>query len=361
MGTFRRFASASASGPHGHQSTGLSACWSRYGLVALARRFMRPGWHPGKPGARRPRENSRAAATFPEPAATQGRPATRSGQRQWLKESTYMFPRPSTSSPASPAGSRGRPGRPGRHRGRRLYQRRSFWAAVVLAVVGGSVAVVNTASAAVVDPKAWYVLVNRTSGEALDGLSYATYDGAAVVQWGRHGGANQQWRFIDSGDGYYRLQNRNSGNVLDDFGWSKTAGSGLVQWADRNGANQQFHLKKSSDGHVRLINRFSGMAVEVQNGSKAAGGRVAQQHRLGRRQPAVEARPGRQRRRHRKRLRQHPHAHQAGRQRSGEPSSAQLPTRRRPLRRLRPPVAVPVPAARRQVSWAVTRCSSAAR
>ncbi|MCX4609710.1 RICIN domain-containing protein [Streptomyces mirabilis] len=145
-----------------------------------------------------------------------------------------------------------------------------------MAVVGGSVAVVNTASAAVVDTKAWYVLVNRNSGEVLDGLAYATYDGAAVVQWGRHGGANQQWRFIDSGDGNYRLQNRNSGKVLDDYGWSKTAGSAMVQWRDRNGANQQFHLKKSSDGYVRLINRFSGMAVEVQNGSKADGGRVAQ-------------------------------------------------------------------------------------
>src|SRR3954468_3226240 len=45
MGTFRRRASASASGPHCHHSTGLSACWSRYGLVALARRFMPPGSH----------------------------------------------------------------------------------------------------------------------------------------------------------------------------------------------------------------------------------------------------------------------------------------------------------------------------
>src|SRR5262245_20437610 len=38
-GTSRRCASAMASGPHGHQSTGLSACWSRYGEVALPSRF----------------------------------------------------------------------------------------------------------------------------------------------------------------------------------------------------------------------------------------------------------------------------------------------------------------------------------
>ena len=50
IGTFRRFASASASAPHCHQSTGLSACWSRYGLVALARRFMLPRVAPRKTG-----------------------------------------------------------------------------------------------------------------------------------------------------------------------------------------------------------------------------------------------------------------------------------------------------------------------
>src|SRR6185437_14156380 len=42
-GTSRRRASANASSPHGHQSTGLSACCSRYGLVALfSRLLMKP-------------------------------------------------------------------------------------------------------------------------------------------------------------------------------------------------------------------------------------------------------------------------------------------------------------------------------
>ncbi|MGW7816893.1 RICIN domain-containing protein [Streptomyces puniciscabiei] len=145
-----------------------------------------------------------------------------------------------------------------------------------MAVVAGSAVVVSTASAQTVDPKTWYVLVNRNSGKVLDDRAYATNDGAAVVQWARHGGANQQWRFIDAGDGYYRLQNRNSGKVLDDLGWSKTAGSDIVQWSDRNGSNQQFRLAESSDGYLRLINRFSGMAVEVRNAAKADGGDVVQ-------------------------------------------------------------------------------------
>src|SRR5215211_9286499 len=32
---------SSASDPHGNQSTGLSLCWSRYGLVSFARRFAK--------------------------------------------------------------------------------------------------------------------------------------------------------------------------------------------------------------------------------------------------------------------------------------------------------------------------------
>ncbi|WP_078661667.1 RICIN domain-containing protein [Streptomyces sp. NRRL B-24484] len=163
-------------------------------------------------------------------------------------------------------------------RKRRLYQRRSFWAAVGLAVLGGSVAVVSTASAGPVDTNTWYTLVNRSTGQSLDALEYATYDGSPLGQWSRTGGTNQQWKFIDSGDGNYRLQNRNSGKVLDDYGWSKTEGSGLVQWRDLNGANQQFHLEKSSDGYVRLINRFSHMAVEVPGGSKTDGAHLAQYH-----------------------------------------------------------------------------------
>ncbi|KUO06976.1 lectin [Streptomyces sp. DSM 15324] len=144
-------------------------------------------------------------------------------------------------------------------------------------VVAGSAVVVNQASADTsLDLKKWYVLVNRNSGKVLDDSAFAKNDGAAVAQWTRTGRANQQWRFVDAGDGYYRLQNRNSGKVLDDFGWSKTAGSDIVQWKDLNAANQQFKLAKSPNGNVRLINRFSGMAVGVRNAAKTNGGGVVQ-------------------------------------------------------------------------------------
>src|SRR5665213_4512266 len=39
IGLSSRLARSSASGPHGYQSTGLPACWSKYGLVSSAKRL----------------------------------------------------------------------------------------------------------------------------------------------------------------------------------------------------------------------------------------------------------------------------------------------------------------------------------
>ena len=76
---------ASASSPHGYQSTGLSRCWSRYGLVSCARRLAigshYPGagrltiWRPGSPKLGRTRANS-------APSVRRSRPI-RSTFRQW--------------------------------------------------------------------------------------------------------------------------------------------------------------------------------------------------------------------------------------------------------------------------------------
>jgi len=160
------------------------------------------------------------------------------------------------------------------------FWRRGWLRLVVLAVVlagAGIVAVsADEASAAEVDTGAWYVLVNRNSGKALDVYNLATSDGARITQWARNDGAWQQWQFVDSGDGFYRLRSRHSGKVLDVYNWSTANGGEIVQWADGNGANQQFRLADSSDGHVRLINRHSGKAVEVQGAATGDGANVVQ-------------------------------------------------------------------------------------
>ncbi|WP_214416156.1 non-reducing end alpha-L-arabinofuranosidase family hydrolase [Sphaerisporangium fuscum] len=132
------------------------------------------------------------------------------------------------------------------------------------------------ANAATVDTSAWYVLLNRNSGKALDVYNLATNDGARITQWTRNDGDNQQWQFVDSGGGYYRLKSRLSGKVLDVYNFSTADGGSIVQWSDGNGTNQQFRLADSDGGYIRLVNRNSGKAVEVQGASTADGGNIVQ-------------------------------------------------------------------------------------
>ncbi len=149
----------------------------------------------------------------------------------------------------------------------------------MMAVVVGSAGAVVTptpAASATVDTDAWYVLVNRDSGKALDVYNQATAEGARITQWTRNDQYQQQWQFVDSGDGYYRLRSRVSDKVLDVYDWSTANGAGIVQWTDYDQANQQFRLEDSPGGHVRLVNRHSGKAVEVQGGSGADGANVVQ-------------------------------------------------------------------------------------
>jgi beta-xylosidase len=151
-------------------------------------------------------------------------------------------------------------------------------AVAALALLGGVAGVVGAtaASAATVDTNAWYVLVNRNSGKALDVYNFATNDGARITQWTRSNANNQQWQFVSSGGGFYRIRSRHSGKVLDVFNWSTADGAAIVQWTDGNGNNQQWSLADSPDGYVRFISRHSGKALEVQNASTNDGANVVQ-------------------------------------------------------------------------------------
>ncbi|WP_229070515.1 non-reducing end alpha-L-arabinofuranosidase family hydrolase [Actinoplanes sp. DH11] len=163
---------------------------------------------------------------------------------------------------------------PGSTRNRRLWR---LAAAAVTTVLGAGLAVAATsaASAATIDTSASYVLVNRTSGKALDVYNLATNDGARITQWTRNDQVQQQWQFVDSGGGWYRLKSRHSGKVLDVYNWSTADGGSIVQWSDNNAANQQFSVQ-DVDGHIQLINRNSGKALEVQGASTADGANIVQ-------------------------------------------------------------------------------------
>jgi hypothetical protein len=161
----------------------------------------------------------------------------------------------------------------------RRTDRRGRWARALVTLLAATAAVafnVSVVSAATVDTSAWYVLVNRNSGKAMDVAGASTADGAVVQQWTRHDGANQQWQFVDSGGGYYRLKSKNSGKVLDINQKSTADGAKVQQWTDNNGTNQQFSVADADTGFIKLVNRNSGKAVTVPSSSTADGAAVVQ-------------------------------------------------------------------------------------
>ncbi|MER7057131.1 RICIN domain-containing protein [Streptomyces sp. NPDC000351] len=134
----------------------------------------------------------------------------------------------------------------------------------------------SSASAAVIDTSAYYQLVSRHSGKAVDIFEGSTANGAEVVQWAPGTVANQQFQFVDSGNGYYRIRARHSGKVLDVEGRSTANGANVVQWTDNNAVNQQFSVVDIDSQYVQLINRNSGKALDVWERSTGDGARISQ-------------------------------------------------------------------------------------
>ncbi|GAA4966371.1 RICIN domain-containing protein [Actinoplanes utahensis] len=166
-----------------------------------------------------------------------------------------------------------------------MSPRKRPWRAALIGTVvtvlagAGAAFGLQQANAATVDTSAWYALVNRNSGKAMDVYDLATTAGAGIAQFTRNDGNWQQWQFVDAGSGYYKIKSRHSGLLLELP--NATDGTQLIQNTDNGTTRQQFTLKDSPDGHVRLLNRHSGKAVEVWEHATADGAKVAQYADLG--------------------------------------------------------------------------------
>lgn len=121
-----------------------------------------------------------------------------------------------------------------------------------------------------------YKITAKHSGKALDVASKATYAGANVQQWSYNGGTNQQWKVVDTGDGYYKLVSVNSGKVLDVASAATYNGANVQQWDDTNGTCQRWKIVDTGDGSYKLISAVSGKALDVAANSSDDGANVQQ-------------------------------------------------------------------------------------
>jgi O-glycosyl hydrolase len=118
-------------------------------------------------------------------------------------------------------------------------------------------------------------LIARHSGQSLDVFDGSTADGTPVVQWTDNSNGNQQWRFVDLGNGHHHIVNRNSGRCLDVDGGSTADGAAVIQWACGGGENQQWRLVANGP-YLNVIARHSGKCLDVPSGSLAAGTALVQ-------------------------------------------------------------------------------------
>ena len=142
--------------------------------------------------------------------------------------------------------------------------------------IGGRAAKPSLVSTTFPGDSTVYRLVARHSGKVADVASAGTADGTDVLQWTWHGGANQKWTFVPTGDGYFKIRGVGSGKLLEVAGLSRSDGGNVGIWADANAPQQHWAVTPTGDGYHLLVNRFSGLALNVSDGSRDDGADVDQ-------------------------------------------------------------------------------------
>jgi Ricin-type beta-trefoil lectin domain-like/HYR domain/Secretion system C-terminal sorting domain len=126
------------------------------------------------------------------------------------------------------------------------------------------------------DPNKCYKIINKYTGKSLDvyGSNSANY--TSIIQWSYHGGANQQWRVINNGDGTYDIKNRATGKLLDiqQSGGNCANGIKTEQYQDDNTGSQQWYLDKQADGTYKMRNKTCNKIIKVYGGSYNDGATV---------------------------------------------------------------------------------------
>jgi fermentation-respiration switch protein FrsA (DUF1100 family) len=119
-----------------------------------------------------------------------------------------------------------------------------------------------------------YRLIAQHSGKYADINGISTAAGALLHQWSGTGRTNQQFEFVDAGEGHFKIKARHSGLVLQVA--SNSNGANITQQADTGAHSQHWRLTDHGNNVVSIINRQSGLAMDVWEYSSADGARITQ-------------------------------------------------------------------------------------
>ena len=132
------------------------------------------------------------------------------------------------------------------------------------------------ASIAFPDTNAFYKVLNKNSGKAIDVSGASTAAGANIIQWNDTGVQNQHWRWVAVGDGSYEIVSQTSGQLLDVTSGSTADGATIIQQPDNNGADQHWTLVAAGNGYYKIKNVNSGKLLAVSGSSTTAGAQLVQ-------------------------------------------------------------------------------------
>jgi len=112
------------------------------------------------------------------------------------------------------------------------------------------------------------------SGKCLDVYAASVADGAAVIQWTCHGGANQQWTlrpYLDA----YQIVASHSGKCLNVEAASTADGARAIQWTCVGANNELWYASPGGSGY-ELVARHSAKCLAVNGGLATDGAQVVQ-------------------------------------------------------------------------------------
>jgi hypothetical protein len=138
----------------------------------------------------------------------------------------------------------------------------------------------TTAAVTTIQAGVWYTISNTTTGKCVDAAGGGRNNGTPVVEWTcGQGKDNQQWQFIPTANGFYRVANRHAPAL----GLDVTGGPGAVAngtpvqlWQYGGGANQQWKPVDQGNGAFALVAQHSNACLDVTNGSADDGTRIQQ-------------------------------------------------------------------------------------
>lgn len=113
--------------------------------------------------------------------------------------------------------------------------------------------------------------IRTSNGLAVDVSGGSLRDGAAVVQYGAHGGLSQQWKVsaVPGVAGYYTLVNANSGKCLEVGAGGRKNPGPVRQWSCNGTRAQMWKLNPAAQ--TGIVNRSTGLALDVPNNSTSQG------------------------------------------------------------------------------------------